>query len=250
MGRVKMKNYINEELLYAFKSKKSSFLVVFLFSFIGILSIGLTLLMNIQTNEQVEEYKENQYYTILDNFLGDAAAEMEGKEGREKLQTFLKLLEESSYFNYYQMYAQPIYVADYKGKDENIYMYGYKSNLDEMTIKLVGTDGIVRNSTCVEGFWIGENVMQDFNLDLQDGRNFEPEDFILTTNDEIEVILGANYKDEYKVGDSIYVSFVFSEREAKVNAALVGESMMLSQDKAAKVKELLREVDVVNDSIW
>ena len=129
MGRVKMKNYINEELLYAFKSKKSSFLVVFLFSFIGILSIGLTLLMNIHTNEHVEEYKEiyeeNQYYTILDNFLVDAAAEMEGKEGREKLQTFLKLLEESSYFNYYQMYAQPIYVADYKGKDENIYMYGW-----------------------------------------------------------------------------------------------------------------------------
>ncbi|MCD7835725.1 MAG: hypothetical protein LUG83_03555, partial [Lachnospiraceae bacterium] len=39
---------------------------------------------------------------------------------------------------------------------------------------------------------------------------------MLNPNNKISVILGSNYSNEYKVGDTIHISFVFSDSEAQI----------------------------------
>ncbi len=195
--------------------------IIIVISVISIISTGLFVVINYNASSQVKDYKEvyseRHFCTIMDDFVGDKYYELTKLGVENKLSQFNNKLINSKYFDYYMMYNQPVYVADYKGSEKNIYGYENKVDVNNDKVILVDKKGVERTSTNLKGFWIGENVLDDFKLKLLEGEGFSKDDFILKdSNNNISVILGSNYNDIYNVGDKIYISFVFAEREAEI----------------------------------
>ncbi len=215
-----MKYFVIEEFLYCSLKNIRKVIIAFLLSLVGIICMGLAITLIIQTNGQVKKYQETfeekQYYSILDNFMSTNGSELTGEKSLSNLKTFLNSIRNSEYFDYYMMYDQQVYIENYKGNEKNIYGYEHRANIDQMNIKILADDDTAKLCTCVKGFWLGENVLADFDLHLQGGKFFQEKDFILTTTEPISVILGSNYSDEYEVGENIYVDFIFAGREAKI----------------------------------
>lgn len=213
-------SFITSELLYDWKRDKKTIVVLMLLSMIGIYCVSIANYLLSHSKEQLKEYNEVyedvQFYTLLDNFIGEKSFVLDDVQSANKMKAFMISLQNSEYFEYLMMYEQPIYIENYQGKDNNIYGYEHSTDLSSKTIDLMDKEGNIRKSTIVKAFWFGDNVVDYFELELSSGRNFENNDFELRPSESISVILGSNYSDEYKIGDTIYLSYVFSESEAKI----------------------------------
>lgn len=218
-----MKKFEIEETVYTLKNNLKNTILFFIISLIGIGCMGVALILILDTSNQVkryqEIYEEKHFYSILDDFVGENEFEMQGKDSLVKLRKFLNLLQNSDYFDYYMMYDQSVYVENYKGQEANIYGYEFSANLDSCTIEIPSDNDVSKVYTDIKGFWIGNNVIRDFGIKIHEGEQFEDNDFILS-EEPISVILGSNFADKYKVGDSLYINFVFGEREAKIKGIL------------------------------
>lgn len=212
--------FIMYEMFLNIKRELKIFLLLVSLSSVGIFCIYAANDLLRKTDHQVEKYKEVyediQFYTITDNFIDEGDQELRIPENTVKFKKFLTLLQESEYFEYLMMYEQPVNIMDYRGKDSNIYGYEYSSDLSNKTVSYEDENGTTKSNTNVKAFWIGDNVIDFFNLQLSEGNAFQEEDFILNPDSPISVILGANYTDEYKVGDVIDISFIFAENKANV----------------------------------
>ncbi len=207
------------EVILSFKKNVKIYIMLILITVIGLLCTGISeeaanKLSN-QKTQYEDMYIEKQYYRVYDNFTGFSEDQLfvNEEESIEKLQNFYKLLNESEHFEYCLEYKQPIYIADYRGGEKNIYGYEQgtiqKPAYDE-------ADGEIRPYTCVKALWIGDNIMEKFNLNLQEGRGFSKSDFYVTVEGKTAVILGSEYADNYTVGDVVYIDYVFYKRKAVV----------------------------------
>ena len=102
-----MDNFILKELLHTCKSSIKQTILLLLVSIVGILCMGMAIVLLIKTDNEVKEYQETyeekQYYSILDDFVGDNQKEISGEDGVVKLKKFHGLLQNSEYFDYYMM---------------------------------------------------------------------------------------------------------------------------------------------------
>ncbi|MCD7835724.1 MAG: hypothetical protein LUG83_03550 [Lachnospiraceae bacterium] len=151
-----MIKFILSEIYLGWKHDiKSCFLLIIL-STMGFASCGIAFSLTNQTKAQVTEYKEIyediQFYTILDNFNNNSIVNLDDKNNTNKFKTFLNLLTESEFFEYFMMYDQPVYIENYIGDESNIYGYEHTSDLSGMTITLIDKNGITRESTGVKAF--------------------------------------------------------------------------------------------------
>lgn len=211
--------WILDEITIGWKRDFRLVLMLLGLSIVGIFCTGTACHLLLETKEQTEEYKEVyediQFYTILDNFVGKADAELSDRNvGR--FRKFLELLSGSGYFEYFMAYTQSVSIEDYRGKESNIYGYEHGVSLDGATGESKDKDGNVHRRTGVKAFWIGDNVIDYFKLRLREGRQFTEDDFVLKPDGPISVILGANYAEEYSVGDELFINGHFVERPAEV----------------------------------
>lgn len=211
---------ILSEIIIGWKRDFRLVLALLGLSTVGIFCVGTGCHLLFETERQTAAYREIyqdvQFYSIQDNLLSEAPMEVESVENTPKFRKFLNLLLESEYFEYFMMYRQPVYIDNYRGKFNNVQNYEYKTDIADATQDIEDKDGIVRTSTNVKAFWIGDNVFDYFGFRLSDGRQFVEDDFVLKPDEPISVILGANYAEEYALGDELFISFVFAERPAKV----------------------------------
>lgn len=211
---------ILSEIIIGWKRDFRLVLMLLGLSIVGISCVGTACRLLSETERQTaayrEVYQDVQFYSIQDNLLSNAPTEVQNEENTPKFREFLSLLMESEYFEYFMMYRQPVYIDDYRGKFNNVENYEHKADISAATQDIEDKDGNVRASTKVKAFWIGDNVIEYFGFRLSVGRPFAEDDFILKPDAPISVILGANYAEEYAVGDELFISFVFAERPAKV----------------------------------
>lgn len=77
-----MDNFILKELLHTCKSSIKQTILLLLVSIVGILCMGTAIVLLIKTDNEVKEYQatyeEKQYYSILDDFVGDNQKEISG----------------------------------------------------------------------------------------------------------------------------------------------------------------------------
>ncbi len=208
------------EILIGWKRDFRLILMLLGLSMAGIFCVGTACHLLSGTERQTEAYREVfedvQLYYIHDNILMEAPIEVQTEENTPKFRKYLNLLLESEYFDFFMMYGQPVYIEDYRGKFNNVDNYEHKTDIADATQDIIYKDGTVRTSTVVKAFWIGDSVIDYFGFRLSEGRPFAEDDFILKPDAPISVILGANYAEDYAVGDELFISFVFAERPAKV----------------------------------
>ena len=211
---------ILSEIVIGWKRDFRLVLMLLGLSMAGIFCVGTACYLLSETGRQTEAYREVyqdvQLYSIQDNLITEADNTLKTAENTPKFRKYLNLLTESEYFDYFMMYNQPVYIENYRGKFNNVENYELKNDISDATQDLINGDGTVRTVTVVKAFWIGDNVIDYFDLRLSEGRPFVEDDFILKPDGPISVILGANYAEEYAVGDELYICFVFAERPARV----------------------------------
>lgn len=226
--------FVLSELKQSWKRDTNFMFLFLILAIIGIICIGIAIDINEQTEEQINTYKEvyedYQYCSILDNFAATANI-LEDMSNMEKFETFLQLLNSSEYFQYFMVYNHPVYVEGYLGPDENIDGYESSSDLSSRTVEILDEKGTYHTCTALKGFWIGSNVVDYFGLQLSDGVDFGNEDYWFNPNETMPIILGANYKDIYNVGDELYIDFVFSDTKAKVIGILEENSSIYYRGK-------------------
>ena len=215
-----MTSFIKKEIFLGWKHEKKYFIIMLIVGIVGIICIGIASRLGKQTDKQVKDYKavyeEFQFYIIMDNFVGDNALILDDDSNKQKFAEFLNLMNNSKYFNYYMMYEQSVYIENYHGNEKNIYGYEYNADLSGKTSEIPDKNGNIQICTDVKGFWIGDDVLDAFKLSLSSGKGFDKQDYIYNPDKEISVILGAEYREDYKLGDIIHVNFVFSDAQAKV----------------------------------
>lgn len=212
--------FILSEIIIGWRRDFRLVLMLLGLSTAGIFCVGTACRLLAETGLQAEAYREvyqnARLYSIQDKLLTEAPIEVQARENTPKFRKYLSLLSESEYFEYFMMYRQPVYIENYRGKFNNVENYEYKTDISDATQDIINGDGTVRTCTKVKAFWIGDNVIDYFGFQLSEGRPFGEDDFILKPDAPISVILGANYAEEYAVGDELFISFVFAERPAKV----------------------------------
>lgn len=95
-------------------------------------------------------------------------------------------------YQYYEIYTQ--YLENYD-KD--------KSYCDELSGELV------KGHKFVNSIQVGRNVISKNNIKLSKGRMFNKEDFLLSENKVIPVIMGDSYSSVYEVSDIIKLNYLF-----------------------------------------
>lgn len=116
------------------------------------------------------------------------------------------LLQETDLYTYYELYAQPLYFGTTKGS--------------------------------VAALQISQNIQEDFSLTPTDGRLFTEEDFIFDNN-TIPVCLGADYLNQYQLGDSFSAEYLYDEYHFVVVGLLEQNSMIKTSLKNILLDECI-----------
>lgn len=154
-----------------------------------ILSSGLdTSLKVMKKTEQAKEVLREDIYNIVVNNPEDTLKNIE--ENKEKIVDLYEYISEE--YKGYDVIQANMFIKDFSEKDSFAY------SLDEKTVFNPGASarGEFNNIKVVQ---ISKEYINNFNLKVESGRSFSSDDF--NDKDIIPVILGANYKGIYKVGD-------------------------------------------------
>ena len=210
----------SSEIINRIKNEHRIFLLLPFLSVIGIFCVAVSTRLLIQTTDQKnrfsEIYEENQFYTIMDNLVGDKDYMHTDPEMIPVFKRFYDLLKNSESFEYVELYVNPVYVDDYNGPENNVYNYEHGRTMESQTYEFVDDKGNETISTCVKAVWFGFDTIHFFDLKISEGRGFAEEDLIFEPGKPISVLLGYNYKDLYDVGDVLNIKYVFSEGKAEV----------------------------------
>lgn len=130
-------------------------------------------------------------------------------------------------FNYYIFKSQPLdFVGDYNLEDK--FLDGYIDKDSEESTDSSQTSQAIKNKltklgeetynlTVLKSFSMSENIAQLFDNDIDEGRNFNTDDFKIDSIDEpISIILGSSYQNIYKVGDVLQLGYPDSVFNYKV----------------------------------
>ena len=85
-------------------------------------------------------------------------------------------------------------------------------------------------SVC-QGLYVGSNYFTEFPTTVTEGRLFAPEDFSYETGDKLPVLLGANYRDDYYLGETFWAETPFLYTEAYI-IGFLPENTVLYRDGA------------------
>ena len=73
---------------------------------------------------------------------------------------------------------------------------------------------------------IGPDVLKDFGVALQEGRAFQPTDYVLGEDKRIPVIIGADWSGTLKTGDSFEAEYLYDTYQFDVVGILQSQSMI------------------------
>lgn len=219
---------ILHESLYSFKSSRIvSLLIVFVVAISCFLStFSYSIYREIQ-NDVInfsEKNIETQYYRLGDNFIDEYEQNFKSSENYiAKLKGLYHSLSNSDDFKYYELHSNTINL--YNAVPDNKFLKSYSTGNFDMSIIKVDESLTIYQ---VNGIYVGDNVFSDFQLNLDEGVIFNQEDYKLEkalNTKEIPVILGAEYKEFYNIGEYILASaFPVDEVKLKIVGFLTANS--------------------------
>lgn len=199
-------NRVLHESLYCFKSSKIvSMLIVFVVTISCFLcTFSYSVYQDIK-NDVVDFSNQNikmQYYRLGDNFYNEYEQSLKSSENYiAKLKSLHHSLINSNDFKYYELHDNIISLLNFIPDNKFLDLYS-TGDFENSILKIDNSLTVYQ----VNGIYVGSNVFTDFNLTLQEGNYFSDSDYQLENalaNKEIPVILGAEYKEYYEIGDAM-----------------------------------------------
>lgn len=104
---------------------------------------------------------------------------------------------------FFSEYTNPVYLADIP-KDERFFAQDNVEAEEYEGISFESFDGKTDTYYDVNGIWMGKGGLETYGIVPESGRSFTDEDFEpIHSGDTVAIILGADYKEYYKLGDHI-----------------------------------------------
>ena len=138
-------------------------------------------------------------------------------DDQDRIRTLMLTLSREADFHYYIFNRQTIYIADYLGRDSclNGFEEGRPSR-EEYTIDNVAYSG-------VKAYFASPGIFEKFSLKMSEGENYSDYEVIEYSETEIvPVVMGAEYSDNYHVGDTIGCMFYNQDKYINIRAKIVG----------------------------
>lgn len=164
---------------------------------------------NIET-KTAKNFNNQNVYQITDQLIEEREREFfSSGQGYDILHNFINTLSESQAISFYTGTWQPIGVADFKGDDSFDPRYEHGGTTDSYDFN---------NSTysTVKALHVNNSVFNLNNLQISNGRNFNPDEYKYNENKTIPVILGSNYSKSYKLGDKINIYLYGKELQGEI----------------------------------
>ncbi|ABR50254.1 hypothetical protein Amet_4173 [Alkaliphilus metalliredigens QYMF] len=122
--------------------------------------------------------------------------------GERNVKTMYEKLVNAKEFEYYEIYYQSLYILNYEGSDIFRKMYEdgnpYK---EDIVMEMNGTK--YPPAATIKAAQLSYNCFSDFNLKLLEGQKFKEEDYFHSINETVPIILGYEYKKQYKLGQEL-----------------------------------------------
>ena len=222
-----------EYIMVGKRSKKHNKILNFvMLLLITIFLVSCTSTISVDNDTKIEDKKEKTsvikeqdgYYKLLLRFgsnnnpqPSDLFAQDEFLNDEKKIN-----LDLNQNYDYIELKFQPLYyIGDYIGKKNFA--------ISEDTINQEVNTGLeIINATDLKTMQIGERLLENFSMEMANGRNFNSEDFIVyNENQTINVILGNNYVNEYNLNDVLNLELVTKNMKFKIIGFLEKNTIMI-----------------------
>lgn len=166
-------------------------------------------------DKMVEDYGEQQSYFIREALSDQIYYQyLEDEENIQKMKQFLySLYNNDSFMFYTQIEHQGIQIAGDRVPDK--FLMGYESGDHEWSINEF--EGEKLYST--KALYVSEQFFNEYKIKISDGRMFTDTDYWYHAGTTIPVLLGCDYKELYKIGDTFSG---YSYMEEKITFEVVG----------------------------
>lgn len=122
--------------------------------------------------------------------------------GENTLKTMYEKLVKAKEFEYYEIYYQFLYILNYEGSPIFREMYEDGNPYEEDIVMEI--NGIqYPPAATIKAAQLSYNCFSDFNLNLSEGKKLENDDYFYSINETVPIILGYEYKEQYKVGQKL-----------------------------------------------
>lgn len=176
--------------------------------------------------ELTETYlSDNKFYLFLQDEFDENGNSIlsdffKQEDSLDRLYNFNKILH--SRYDYIEVMYQPIeYIGEYSYNLDFVNGYldsGKSVDLSNQKVKINNKYEYITPLNTVQ---LDYKAYEHFNLNINEGRNFQKSDFYISQ--EVPIILGKNYSELYKIGDNIEFYYL----GVKIKAKVIG---ILSQD--------------------
>ncbi len=189
-------------------------------------------------------YGENQFLRIEDARTNSYEEFISQSNYLGKMKSVYQKMMNSEVFTYLPEFTNQVYLSgiqDHKGYSKMLF-----DNSEDSGFSLECYDGKSYLYYGVNGVWIGKDVLETYGLEPESGRFFQDKDLApIHTGDTVPIILGADYKEYYSLGDHIKGDIMIANVNFEVIGFLKkGATMKLIELGHSKFVELDRFVVV------
>ncbi|AOY77582.1 hypothetical protein [Clostridium formicaceticum] len=142
------------------------------------------------------------YYGLNDNADDDGSYKeyMNSEKAYFQLYRFVEELRKNQDVTWISTIMQPIDVNISAKEIPEKFRFGYEEGDNEQPYRpYEDSDELFVG---VKAVHVSENVLSEFGMSLDEGKIFSQKDFILDENNNVKVILGSEYKEYYRIGDT------------------------------------------------
>lgn len=184
--------------------------------------------------EQVESFRGLISYELSETLYDNKDWRAFSKEPRalERVKEYYHYLEKELDEKYYYIFSQPIKLV-MDGKPLNkVFLDGYEDGIAEKRVEhafFKGEDGPYYTFKAVQ---LNEQAYNAFPLEVSEGQSFSDKDFHHRTNPGvIPVLLGAEYKDDYVLGETIKAHYLNKDFTLEIKGFLSPASFVLNANQ-------------------
>lgn len=196
-----------------------------IFTIISQLSFVKTKLMSDQ-----QSYVDRRGESYIDIFFDQDDSELyQIPDSDQFLKSMNEKLSKSEEFKYYEINTQFLYILNYRGPE--IFRQMYESgNPYEKGIILEYNGVKYPPAEPIKSIQLSNNFFSDFDLKLNQGKQFEETDYNYYMNKTVPIILGYEYKGQYKIGQIFQSVYIGEPFELKVVGFLEKDSKIQMGD--------------------
>lgn len=170
-----------------------------------------------------EQFNSIQRFKLIDNYVEeDEKVFFRSNDNVQRLKKFFSYLDSDENLDYLEIGFQPINFENFIGNNTFKYMYESGVNRPEFTLD-------DKKLTSVKALHYNSRVIKSFDLSLQEGRYPTDSEYNYDSNSKLPIILGAEYKGVYNVGDTINIDNVGLFIEGVVVGILKEDQFVINQ---------------------